>query len=101
MASIEGSVGNYYGTMSSGPFLPIKKPLRSLTTVEVFALVVLLWGVISLWSELLHNTIKHFVFEGSEPSLLYLAIIALILTALLFDISRYLDFDFIKLVGGN
>jgi hypothetical protein len=87
--------------MPDGPFLPLKKPIRSLTTWEVFALVVLLWGVISLWSEVLHNTIKHVVFEGSEPSPLYLGIVALILTALLFDIARYLDFDFIKLVGGN
>ncbi|BBI30547.1 hypothetical protein QKT49_gp216 [Acanthamoeba castellanii medusavirus] len=87
--------------MSDGPFLPIKKPVRSLTSWEVFTLVVLLWGVISLWSEVLHNTIKHVIFAGSEPNPLYLAIIALILTALLFDISRYLDFDFVKLVGGD
>lgn len=77
------------------------RPLTQLSGLEIFTLVVLIYFVISFWTDTLHATVKTVFFDGQSPNPLGMALLSVLLTTILFGATQYMDIDLTKYIGGG
>jgi uncharacterized membrane protein (DUF106 family) len=74
--------------------------ITSIASWKLFIVILLVWSVISTWTRTLHVGMEELFSADGPLPFIYLFLIAVILTALLFLISQYLNIDWVMLIGG-